>query len=72
MSCLRVLIDDDMINIIISVYNGERFIEEQINSILRQKCNNFKTFIRDDGSADNTVRIIKKISKQSPSKVIVI
>lgn len=72
MSCLRVLIDDDLINIIISVYNGESFIEEQINSIFRQKCNNLKIFIRDDGSSDNTVRIIKEISKKSPNKVIVV
>ena len=42
-----------------STYNGEKFLAEQIDSILSQKDINLKLLIRDDGSRDNTVEILK-------------
>ncbi|PSB83911.1 hypothetical protein C5F63_17805 [Photobacterium damselae subsp. damselae] len=44
--------------ILLSSYNGEKFIEKQIESLLNQDYDNFEIFIRDDGSTDGTIEII--------------
>ena len=44
----------------LATYNGERFIEQQIESILKQTYTNFHLAIQDDGSTDATLDIIKK------------
>lgn len=46
--------------IIMSTYNGERYIEEQLLSILNQTYTNIEIYIRDDCSTDGTVKIIEK------------
>lgn len=46
--------------VMMSTYNGEKYIEEQINSILNQEGVVVKLVIRDDGSTDRTKSIIKK------------
>lgn len=47
-----------VVNILMSTYNGEKFISEQINSIMNQVDVNTILTIRDDGSSDKTVSII--------------
>lgn len=46
--------------VLMSVYNGERYIEEQIDSILAQQKVDIELLIRDDGSHDKTIGIIKQ------------
>lgn len=46
--------------ILMSTYNGALYIEEQLDSIFRQKHQNFELWIRDDDSKDNTVEVIKQ------------
>lgn len=46
------------IAILLSLYNGEKFLYQQIESIINQTQNNWNLFIRDDGSSDSTVSII--------------
>ena len=46
------------ISVIMSVYNGEQFLEAAINSILKQSFTDFEFIILDDGSDDNSVDII--------------
>ena len=46
--------------VIISSYNGEKYIREQIESIIRQSGIRTKIFVRDDGSTDATIEILKK------------
>lgn len=48
------------ITVLMSVYNGEKYIREQIDSILRQKEVNVHLIIRDDCSQDNTLNILKE------------
>lgn len=48
------------IEILMSAYNGDKFIEEQIESIMRQRDVDVHLTIRDDGSSDETVSVIKK------------
>ena len=50
-----------MISVCIATYNGERFIREQIDSILRQLSSDDEIIVSDDGSTDNTISIINSI-----------
>ncbi|MCQ9628121.1 glycosyltransferase family 2 protein [Cetobacterium somerae] len=65
-------VSDKKIDILLSTYNGENFLEEQLNSIVKQTYENWKIIIRDDGSTDKTVEIIKKYMKRYPKKIKVI
>lgn len=47
-----------MISVCMATYNGERFIKEQIDSILPQLSENDELIISDDGSTDKTLAII--------------
>lgn len=48
------------VNVLLSAYNGEKYIEEQIESILNQTHTNLELYVRDDGSKDNTLAVLKK------------
>lgn len=58
------------VSILMSTYNGERYIEEQLKSIFNQNYTDFQLVIRDDGSSDDTVSIIEKFIEDYPSKII--
>ena len=47
-----------------STYNGERFIREQLDSLLKQRLKPFKILIRDDGSKDNTLAILEEYASE--------
>lgn len=49
--------------VLMSTYQGERFVEEQIVSILSQLPNDGRLLIRDDGSRDRTIEIIEAIKE---------
>lgn len=49
-----------LISIITIVYNGEKYLEETIQSILRQTYDNIEYIIIDGGSTDTTLDIIQK------------
>ncbi len=61
-----------MIDILLSTYNGEAFLREQLDSILNQTYRDFKLIIRDDGSTDSTVDIITDYARKYPSEIIYI
>lgn len=47
-----------MVSVCIATYNGEKYIKDEINSILPQLDNNDEIVISDDGSSDNTIPIL--------------
>ena len=47
-----------------SVHNGEKHLNDSIRSILNQTFNDFEFLIMDDGSTDNTKKILNKFSKK--------
>jgi rhamnosyltransferase len=49
--------------VLMTTYNGEKYLPEQINSILSQENVNVSILIRDDGSNDGTLKILKKFAK---------
>lgn len=50
------------VSVIMSVFNGAKFLEESINSVLRQTFRDFEFIIVDDGSKDHSQKIIEKAS----------
>ncbi len=53
-----------------ATYNGAQFLEEQIESILSQSYSDWRLFIRDDQSKDNTRAIIGEYASKYPDKII--
>lgn len=53
-----------MIDIVMATYNGSKFLENQILSLLQQTYKDWKLIIHDDGSVDSTIEIIDKYIKQ--------
>lgn len=49
------------ISVCIATYNGARYIEEQILSVLNQLDENDEIIVSDDNSTDNTVKLIEQI-----------
>ncbi len=55
--------NSNLISIAMCTYNGDRFIKEQLDSILNQTYKNLEIIICDDCSSDNTINIIKEYIK---------
>lgn len=53
----------DDIAIIMPAYNAEKYIEQTINSVLMQTYKNWKLYIIDDNSVDDTVKLINRYIK---------
>ena len=52
------------LSILMPTYNSSVFIREQIDSIINQSYKNWKLFIRDDGSTDNTLEILNAYAQK--------
>lgn len=52
------------ISVLMSVYNGERFLHEAVDSVLAQTFTDFEFIIIDDGSTDATSKILSNYAKQ--------
>lgn len=46
--------------VLLSTYNGEKYLQDQVESLLGQRNSNFDLFIRDDGSTDSTAIMLEK------------
>lgn len=59
----------DKIAILMATYNGEKYICQQIDSILSQTCKDWELYIHDDGSADNTIAAVESYVEKYPDKI---
>lgn len=57
------------VNILMSTFNGEPYLSEQIESIMNQAGVWAMLTIRDDGSSDNTVPVIKEMQGKYPGRI---
>jgi glycosyltransferase involved in cell wall biosynthesis len=62
------LSDKPIVEVLLATYNGERFLREQIDSILTQDYVNLRVLARDDGSSDATVSILKEYAERLPNR----
>jgi glycosyltransferase involved in cell wall biosynthesis len=51
-----------LITVAVCSFNGERYLEKTLNSVLAQDYSNFELVVVDDGSSDGTVSIIKRFA----------
>ena len=61
-----------IVDILLSTYNGEKYLAEQIQSILDQTNSEWRLLIRDDGSQDKTTEILKEYEKKYLGRIIVV
>ena len=59
--------DFGKVQILLSTYNGEEYIREQLDSILGQSYPDVDILIRDDGSTDDTFVILKEYEESKHS-----
>lgn len=57
------------IAILMATYNGERFLCEQIDSLLSQTCPDWHLYVHDDGSTDGTRAVVNSYVSRYPDKV---
>ncbi len=61
----------EMVSIIIPVYNAERYIKECLDSLLRQTYPDFEIICVDDGSQDDSLKILREYEKRD-SRILVL
>ncbi len=59
----------DMVSIVMATYNGNKYLGEQIDSILSSAYPEIKLYIVDDRSQDNTMEILNSYKEQYPEKI---
>lgn len=59
------------VEVLLATYNGERFLREQIDSILAQDYKNLRVLARDDGSSDGTTVILREYEQRFPDRFCV-
>ena len=60
------------VEILMTTYNGEAFVQEQIESILAQSFTDFHLTISDDHSSDNTYAILEHYHECFPDKISIV
>ncbi|MDO4623501.1 MAG: glycosyltransferase family 2 protein [Eubacteriales bacterium] len=58
-----------MVDILLASYNGERFIREQLDSLLNQTEKGIRIIVRDDGSTDGTGNILEEYRLRHADKI---
>ena len=56
------MVDTEKVSVVIPVYNNEKFLNESINSILKQTYTNIETIAVNDGSTDESLKILNQYS----------
>lgn len=55
---------EELISIVLPVYNGERYLRESIDSVLNQTYRNWELIIVDDCSTDSSAKIAREYTKK--------
>ncbi|MEN3110457.1 glycosyltransferase family 2 protein [Uliginosibacterium paludis] len=56
------------VEILLSTYNGEKFLREQLDSLLAQTYQDWRLVVRDDGSTDATLAILSEYAQSFPAR----
>ena len=60
------------IAILLATYNGAKYIREQLDSLFQQSCGDFHLYIRDDGSKDDTLKIVEEYRQKYSDRITVL
>ncbi len=61
----------DRVVILMATYQGEKYLEEQLRSIIAQDYPNWHLFVRDDGSTDGTLLLLSLYANHYPERITV-
>src|SRR2546429_9708624 len=54
------------ISVVMGAYNAQRYVAEQVESLLAQTFTDFECIVVDDGSTDETLSILRRLEKKDP------
>ena len=60
-----------MVDILMATYNGEAFLEEQVQSIINQTYREWRLLVHDDGSTDKTMEILHRLAEEDERVVVI-
>jgi glycosyltransferase involved in cell wall biosynthesis len=63
--------EDATIDILLATHDGERYLADQVASILAQDHRGWTLAVRDDGSHDGTLRLVQELAEQHADRVTV-
>jgi hypothetical protein len=55
-----------LIEVLLATYNGEKFLDEQLDSLFAQTWKNIRILVNDDGSSDDTQKILYRYAARYP------
>lgn len=61
--------NQERVAILLAVYNGERYLNELLHSLLEQTYSDFRIYIRDNCSTDDTSSLLQDWKERHPSKI---
>ncbi|MEE8886442.1 MAG: glycosyltransferase family 2 protein [Eubacteriales bacterium] len=61
-----------MVDILLATYNGEKYLREQLDSLFAQTYQGFRILVRDDGSTDGTMHILREYALHHAGKIEII
>jgi len=61
-----------MVDVLLSTYNGEKYLQELLDSLLSQTCKEWRLIVRDDGSKDSTADIIRDFKAKYNDTVLLL
>lgn len=63
---------DETIDILLSTFNSEKYLTQQVESLFKQTISNWRLIVRDDGSTDDTLKLLKELIQEYPDKIILL
>jgi glycosyltransferase involved in cell wall biosynthesis len=66
------MLQNNDIAILMATYNSDRYVEEQLKSILSQTYPHWHLYIHDDGSADSTMEILSRYVEANPDRITIL
>lgn len=60
------------VSVIVPVYNVEKYLDKCMNSLVNQTLEDIEIIVINDGSTDNSLKILNKYKKKYPNKLIII
>lgn len=58
--------------VLLATYNGEAYLNEQLDSLFQQTVSDFVIYVHDDGSNDGTLDILKKYQGNNPGRIVLL
>ncbi len=60
------------IDILLATYNGAKYLNQQLQSLLAQTVQHWRLIVRDDGSSDDTLNLLEDFKQKYPNKMFII